>query len=99
MRGFLGIGILALALFAAAPASAYESCGGTVVGLSSYYNQSTGSGFLAVRTGPGTGYQKIGELYNGNEVTLLDRRGNWYQIDAQGIGIGWAFYKWIRRDC
>ena len=85
-------------LFASAPAFAW-TCGGTVWGLSSNYDPATGSGFLAVRAGPRASASQIGELYNGDEVTILDQRGRWYRIDAQGIGIGWAHSRWIRSQC
>lgn len=36
-----------------------------------------GDGFLAIRSGPGTKYRKIGELHNGDEVIVFDVRGKW----------------------
>jgi uncharacterized protein YraI len=51
----------------------------------------TGEDFLAVRAGPRTSASQIGELFNGDEVTILRRRGNWFRIDAEDIGLGWAF--------
>ena len=36
-----------------------------------------GDGFLAVRSGPGTGYRKIDELHNGDIVMVFEQRGNW----------------------
>ena len=76
--------ILSLAGFAAlsnGPASAGD-CTGYVVGVKpiSQYNHARGNGFLAVRTGPGSSYQQIGEVYRGDEVSVYDRRGNWYAI-------------------
>jgi hypothetical protein len=57
-------------------------CTGHVVGVRppSAYNPRTGAGFLAVRTGPGSNYAKIGELYAGDEVSVYDRRGSWYAV-------------------
>lgn len=98
MRAFLLCVALTGSLFASAPAFAW-SCGGTVRGLSSHYNPATGSGFLAVRAGPRSSASQIGELFNGDEVTIIGQRGNWYRIDAEGVGIGWAYSKWIRSDC
>lgn len=65
----------------AAPAYAAD-CTGQVVGVRSpsAYNRATGSGFLAVRTGPGSDYRQIGELYAGDEVAAYDRRGSWYAV-------------------
>jgi uncharacterized protein YraI len=70
-----------------------------VRGLSADYDPATGSGFLAVRAGPRTSASQIGELFNGDEVTIVGQRGKWYRIDAEGIGLGWAFSKWIRSEC
>jgi len=93
----LGV-VLAFSVVASAPTFA-QDCDGVVRGLSSDYDPATGSGFLAVRAGPQVSASQIGELFNGDEVEILDRRGNWYEIDAPGIGIGWAHRKWIRQDC
>ena len=89
-----------LALSAAsAPAQAGDFCTGTVRGLSRVYDPSTGSGFLAVRAGPTQSATQIGELFNGNRVEIVDRRGNWYRISARGIGEGWASVRWLRNNC
>lgn len=49
------------------------TCGvSEVVGL-----KADGDGFLAVRSGPGSDYRKIGELKNGDRVEVYDRRGDW----------------------
>lgn len=57
-------------------------CTGNVVGVRplSAYDHAAGSGFLAVRTGPGTGFAQIGELYLGDEVSVWDRQGNWMYV-------------------
>ena len=39
-----------------------------------------GDGFLAVRSGPGSQYRKIGELHNGDVVYEFDRKGDWAGI-------------------
>ena len=39
-----------------------------------------GDGFLAVRSGPGTQFPKLDELYNGDEVWMFDFRGDWIGI-------------------
>jgi len=98
MRVFLIASMIVGSLFAAAPMLAH-SCGGTVHGLSSHYDAATGQGFLAVRAGPHTSASQLGELFNGDEVTILRRRGNWYHIDAQDIGLGWVFAKYLDADC
>lgn len=90
---------LATAGAATAPAQAGDFCTGTVRGLSRVYDPSTGSGFLAVRAGPTQSATQIGELFNGNRVEITDRRGNWYLINARGIGQGWASVRWLRNNC
>lgn len=49
--------------------------GGTVMGL-----KAGGDGFLAVRTGPGTKYRKIGELHNGDRVTIFGGQDGWLAV-------------------
>jgi uncharacterized protein YgiM (DUF1202 family) len=99
MRRFCAMTVLAVSLAVAAPAPAQDVCFGTVYGLSRQYNPRTGSGFLAVRTGPGTGYRQIGELFNGDVVSIFDRYGNWYHIYVEGIGEGWSHSRWIANEC
>ena len=38
------------------------------------------SDFLALRTGPGTQYEKKGELYNGALVSIIETQGNWVKV-------------------
>lgn len=84
-------------------------CTGRVVGVRpiSQYNHATGTGYLAVRTGPGGSYQQTGELYAGDEVSVYDRRGNWYAVTCmsgrctrplwgQPTPSGWAHRSYIR---
>ena len=75
-------GVIALGVALPAGSAFAGYCTGYVVGVRpiSQYNHYTGNGFLAVRTGPGTGYTQIGELYAGDEVSVWSRRGNWYQV-------------------
>jgi len=57
-------------------------CTGWVVGVRplSQYNHNLGNGYLAVRTGPGSNYRQIGEVYLGDEISVWNRRGGWYEI-------------------
>ena len=108
-RSFL---VLALAVTAAAlaPAPAVQAgdCTGFVVGVRpiTQYNPSTGAGFLAVRTGPGTQFMQIGELYAGDEVAVWDRSGNWYMVRCMAgrcmrpyrgdpMPTGWVFGRYL----
>ena len=86
-----------LAFSASAPAYA-GSCDGTVRGLSSTYNKAKGTGFLAVRARPTTNSRMKGELFNGDNVELYSRRGNWYEVGFDGLE-GWSFHKYIRTSC
>ena len=89
--------------------AAAGDCTGFVVGVRpvSQYNPSTGAGFLAVRTGPGTGYRQIGELYAGDEIAVWDRSGNWYMVRCMAghclrpmrgdpMPTGWVFGRYLR---
>lgn len=52
------------------------SCGvSEVAGL-----RADGDGFLAIRSGPGVGYPQIGQLVNGDRVTVFSGRGDWVGI-------------------
>ncbi|WP_417435655.1 SH3 domain-containing protein [Hoeflea sp.] len=77
----LVLSLTGFAALATGPASAGD-CTGFVVGVKpiNQYNHARGNGFLAVRTGPGSSYQQTGEVYRGDEVSVYDRRGNWYAI-------------------
>lgn len=52
---------------------------GTVMGL-----KAGGDGFLAVRTGPGSNYRRLGELHNGDRVTIFEGRDGWLAILVPG---------------
>lgn len=55
-----------------------------------------GDGFLAVRTGPGTGYRKIDQLYNGDLVRTCARSGSWIGVYyGQPRRVGWVHGKWL----
>lgn len=73
---------LLLGVFSGAAPVQAGDCTGFVVGVRpmSQYNPATGAGFLAVRTGPGTQFRQIGELYRGDEIAVWERQGNWYMV-------------------
>ena len=48
---------------------------GTVMGL-----KPSGDGFLSVRSGPGAKYRKLGEVYNGNRLSIFGGEGDWLAI-------------------
>jgi hypothetical protein len=78
----------------------------TVYGL-----KSGGDGFLAIRSGPGTEYRKIGELYNGDVVFVFEARGKWAGVVYRTENVtcastvsrpvpyenkGWVHTKWLK---
>ena len=84
-------------------------CTGNVVGVRpiSQYNHAAGNGFLAVRSGPGTGYTQIGELYLGDEIAVWERQGNWLYVYCMAgrcqtplwgnpTPQGWSYAKYLR---
>ncbi|MEO3387694.1 SH3 domain-containing protein [Mesorhizobium sp. CAU 1741] len=92
----LGLSALAQPLdvpFVVTPDGQMAGCASSVVaGL-----DPNGDGFLAVRSGPGTQYQKIGEVYNGDIVGTCDARGPWIAIThGQARRKGWVHGRWLR---
>ena len=45
----------------------------------------TGGDGLYVRSGPGSTYGIIHAIYDGNEVTIIEKSGDWYKITHNGI--------------
>lgn len=91
------------------PMAEAADCTGRVVGVKpiSQYNHASGSGYLAVRTGPGGSYRQVGEVYAGDEVSVYDRSGNWLAVTCmsgrctrplwgQPTPSGWAHRNYIR---
>ena len=53
-----------------------DACGnGVVTGLGP-----RGDGFLAVKAGPGLDFKRIDKVFNGTQVYLCGRRGDWFAI-------------------
>jgi len=107
-RAHLGLAVMALACVTASGAQAGD-CTGNVVGVRpvTQYNHAGGNGFLAVRSGPGTGYAQIGELYLGDEISVWERQGNWLYVYCMSgrcqtplwgnpTPQGWAYAKYLR---
>jgi Caspase domain/Bacterial SH3 domain len=53
-----------------------------------------GDNFLAVRTGPGTGFQEIDRIYTDDKVSICSRQGKWYRVKYGG-GAGWVYGRYI----
>lgn len=54
-----------------------------------------GDNFLALRTGPGTGYRTIRRMGPDTIVTVLERRGDWLRVELEDGTRGWAFGDYI----
>ena len=55
-----------------------------------------GDGFLAVRTGPGSGYAKVDEIHEGDRVRSCARQGPWHGIYyGNPRRKGWAHGNWL----
>jgi SH3-like domain-containing protein len=80
-------------------AGAQDFCFGTVVGLSNQYNPATGSGFLALRAGPTASAVQIGELFNGNVVKVIGKRGSWFRIIDPAGATGWVSRTYVSQSC
>ncbi|MGD1886048.1 MAG: SH3 domain-containing protein [Cohaesibacteraceae bacterium] len=55
-----------------------------------------GEGFLAVRSGPGTGYRQIGKLFNNDVVKVISHQGVWHGVRLPYGGYGWVHSNWLR---
>ena len=75
------------------PSDSEAACFGaaTVMGL-----DPNGDGFLAVRSGPGSDYARIGEVHDGDRVGTYGRRGAWHAISfGRDDRLGWAHGNWL----
>ncbi|WP_375175306.1 SH3 domain-containing protein [Pseudooceanicola sp.] len=45
-----------------------------------------GDGFLSVRSGPGSNYRKLDEVYNGDKLEIYEVRGDWLGVVYRGNG-------------
>jgi uncharacterized protein YgiM (DUF1202 family) len=97
------------ALVATAQPGLAADCTGYVTGVRpvSQYNHAAGNGFLAVRTGPGSGYRQFSELYLGDEIFVAQRSGNWYLVGCmrgrcmnplwgEPNPYGWVYGRYLR---
>ena len=50
--------------------------------------------FLNVRKGPGTNYDSIGQVYQGDKVSIVAKNGTWYKIEY-GSGYGYVHSNFI----
>jgi N-acetylmuramoyl-L-alanine amidase len=55
---------------------------------------------LRVRTGPGTSYEHVSNLFDGSYVSVLERRNGWYRILGASYGefvTGWVSGDYLGR--
>ena len=97
MFGLFSAALLGCQIFAATPVSAYDGCTG-IVKVKAVYRPSRKSGYLSMRTGPGTRYAEMYHLLRNTEVLVFDHSGSWWQIHYNGQ-TGWAHGRWIRLYC
>ena len=53
------------------------------------------SGSLNVRSGPGTGYSRVGSLYHGQVVVVLSASGDWSRILYHGTKTGYVSTRYL----
>ncbi len=57
---------------------------------------SPGDGYLNLRTGPGSNFAIIRQMYHGQQVWILERRGSWVRVQHSSGAKGWAYSKYLR---
>ena len=57
---------------------------------------SPGDGFLNLRTGPGSSYAIVRQMYHGQKVRILERKGSWVRVRHQSGARGWAYAKYLQ---
>ena len=50
--------------------------------------------YLNVRSGPSTSYSKVGRLYNGNKVTIIQEKNGWGNLSTGG----WVSLSYVRKS-
>ena len=55
-----------------------------------FFVKQTSDGFLNVRSGPGTQFAILREIYPGDQVTSIERKGRWHRVKLPGGGTGWV---------
>ena len=62
----------------------------------SFYVKQTSDGFLNVRSGPGTEFSILREIYPGDQVKVLGRNGNWLRVRLLNGPKGWVHKDYVR---
>ncbi|MBI5358914.1 SH3 domain-containing protein [Candidatus Amesbacteria bacterium] len=58
------------------------------------------TGYVNVRSGPGTNFEKLGKVYPGDKFRLLGTKNNWYQLrmDLDATDSGWISVKYAEKS-
>lgn len=48
-----------------------------------------------VRDGPGTNFLSLGHIHKGDKVLVIEKSVPWYMVEAEGIGIGFVYSKYL----
>lgn len=62
-----------------------------------YRVYSPGDGYLNLRTGPGTRFDILRRMYNGERVTILEVSGTWVRVRHESGAVGWCSSKFLRQ--
>ncbi len=71
-------GVTATCIVRCSPGSSGGTGGALTAGSTGVVNADTG---LKVRSGPGTDYEKVASLSDGDRVTILEVSGGWYKVE------------------
>ncbi len=109
IKTFVAVAAVGLSLWTAVARAG--DCTGYVVGVRpiSQYDHDRGNGFLALRSGPGSDFNQVGEVYLGDEYWVSERRGDWAYVGCTNGGCttplwgppypeGWAYAKYLDYD-
>ena len=64
--------------------------------MADFYAEVYNTDFLNVRTGPGSGYEWLASLPQGEQVRVTGESGNWYQVRTNGGVNGYASKNYLR---
>lgn len=53
---------------------------------------------LNVRSGPGTDYSKIGTVYKGSTLTVLETNDMWYHVKLNNGLKGWVYSRYVKKE-
>ena len=60
-------------------------------------NNATTTAGVNFRSGPGTNYNKIGVVYEGQRIEVLEKSGDWYKVNVNGT-VGYITAEWVNLD-